>query len=165
MTDSIYAITVWQPWATLIAEGLKPFEFRSWPAPARLIGQRIAIHAGARPMRIQELADLRNQLATSEWRTTGLAEQGRSLDVLDTVWRAWGTKPTSLLLPHSHVVCTAILSIPVRDDVLAARLGLPLVADSDREEHSNWGWPLTDIERLEPPVPARGAQGIWRWMS
>jgi hypothetical protein len=50
------AITIWQPWATLIAIGAKPFEFRSWPVPARLIGQRIAVHAGARPVRCKEVS-------------------------------------------------------------------------------------------------------------
>lgn len=41
------AISLWQPWASLIALGAKTIETRSWRAPARLIGQRIAIHATA----------------------------------------------------------------------------------------------------------------------
>lgn len=44
------ALTVWQPWASLIAVGAKPYEFRSWPAPAWIVGQRIAIHAGVRKL-------------------------------------------------------------------------------------------------------------------
>jgi hypothetical protein len=44
----MHAVTVWQPWATLIAEGLKPLEFRSRPLPSALVGTRIGIHAGAR---------------------------------------------------------------------------------------------------------------------
>lgn len=40
MAEKLPAITIWQPWATLIAEGAKPFEFRSWPAAPRLIGKR-----------------------------------------------------------------------------------------------------------------------------
>ena len=35
--------------------------------------------------------------------------------------------------------------------------------DSDRIDHSKFAWPLTDIERFEPVVPARGAQGFWDW--
>ena len=45
--DTTYAITLHQPWASLIALGLKTVETRSWPAPARLVAQRIAIHAGS----------------------------------------------------------------------------------------------------------------------
>jgi hypothetical protein len=41
------ALTVKQPWASLIASGEKRIENRSWRPPAELIGQRIAIHAGA----------------------------------------------------------------------------------------------------------------------
>lgn len=39
------AISLWQPWATLVALGAKQIETRSWEPPAALIGQRIAIHA------------------------------------------------------------------------------------------------------------------------
>ncbi len=42
------ALTLWQPWASLMADGRKPIETRHWPAPAWLIGQEIAIHAAMR---------------------------------------------------------------------------------------------------------------------
>ena len=45
------ALTIWQPWASLIAMGAKPYEFRGWKPPKSLIGQRLAIHAGARPVK------------------------------------------------------------------------------------------------------------------
>ena len=50
-TESMYAITLHQPWASLIALGIKTVETRSWPAPALLVGQTIAIHAGKRVVR------------------------------------------------------------------------------------------------------------------
>lgn len=40
------ALTLHQPYASLIARGVKTIETRTWPAPAGLIGERIAIHAG-----------------------------------------------------------------------------------------------------------------------
>ncbi len=151
------AITVWQPWATLICEGLKPFEFRGWPAPARLRGTRIAIHAGARPVRRAEITDLLYKLSRSDWRVTGLVERDQAQDLLERTLNA----PASL--PLSSILCTAVLGEPVRNAELAAKMGVPWTNDSDRNGHSNWGWPLTDIERLEPFVPARGAQGFWTW--
>ena len=42
------ALTLHQPWASLIADGRKAIETRSWPPPRGLIGDRIAIHAGKR---------------------------------------------------------------------------------------------------------------------
>jgi hypothetical protein len=41
----VKALTVWQPWASLIAWPLKPVENRTWEAPW-VLGKRIAIHAG-----------------------------------------------------------------------------------------------------------------------
>ena len=49
--EPVYAITLHQPWASLIALGIKTVETRSWPAPTRLVGQRIAVHAGKRLVR------------------------------------------------------------------------------------------------------------------
>lgn len=43
------AITLHQPWATLIALGVKTIETRSWSPPASAIGERLLIHAGAKP--------------------------------------------------------------------------------------------------------------------
>lgn len=42
------AVTLWQPWASLIAAEVKRFETRSWAPPEALIGTRIAVHAAAR---------------------------------------------------------------------------------------------------------------------
>ena len=40
------AISIKQPWASLIVEGLKDIENRTWKCPEKYIGQRILIHAG-----------------------------------------------------------------------------------------------------------------------
>ena len=150
------ALTIWQPWASLIMAGVKPYEFRSWAAPRSLVGQRIAIHAGARPMRAAEIHELLEHLGLPRTaRGTGLAVAA-SIPILERAWR----RPE--LFPLKHVLGTALLGQPRRaceiypDD---------FSSDSDRLEHSNWAWPLTAIEHLEPPVPARGAQGLWDWHS
>lgn len=39
------ALSLWQPWASLVIDGRKKIETRSWCAPKWLIGQNIAIHA------------------------------------------------------------------------------------------------------------------------
>lgn len=63
-------------------------------------------------------------------------------------------------LPLSSILGTAIIGEPTKNPIVAGRR---LVEDSDRTDHLNWGWPLSDIERFEPPIPARGAQGFWDW--
>lgn len=150
------AITLWQPWATLVSAGAKQFEFRKWPAPRRLWGQRVAIHAGARPVRRDELQDLLLRLQGGNAWETGLLPEP-AIEVLERALTAPAT------LPRASVLCLATLGEPIRDEALAAKLGLHSVNDSDRSEHSNWGWPLSEIEPLEPFVPARGSQGWWTW--
>lgn len=39
-------LTVKQPWASLIVEGIKDVENRTWKCPEKYIGQRVLIHAG-----------------------------------------------------------------------------------------------------------------------
>jgi hypothetical protein len=153
----IPAITIWQPWASLIAIGAKPFEFRKWAAPVAYRGRRIAIHAGARPAKLAEIRELIVRLNTSKWRETGL-DREKALPLLEGAAR----DPKGMW--HSAVTCIATLGKPLRDAELFAAMGVDgPVNDSDRDEHSNWGWPLTDITPLEPPRPAVGSQGFWQF--
>lgn len=39
------AISIKQPWASLIAHGIKDIENRTWKCPQQYIGQRVLIHA------------------------------------------------------------------------------------------------------------------------
>lgn len=40
------AITIKQPWASLIVEGIKDVENRTWRCPQKYIGKRVLVHAG-----------------------------------------------------------------------------------------------------------------------
>lgn len=46
------ALSIKQPWAYLIAAGIKDIENRTWKCPEKYIGQRILIHASAKPEKI-----------------------------------------------------------------------------------------------------------------
>ena len=39
------AISLWQPWASLVADSRKRIETRSWRPPEWLVGKKLAIHA------------------------------------------------------------------------------------------------------------------------
>ncbi len=149
------ALTVWQPWATLIIVGAKPYEFRRWNCAERfpsIVGQRIAIHAGARPMRLEELRDIYARVT----------EGDSALDPMATITllRNLSDKPKLQVkhaLPLSCVLGTAILGRAI----LAFDLFKDKVADSSRIDQHMWAWPLTDIVRFNEPMPYRGAQGFW----
>jgi hypothetical protein len=139
------ALTIWQPWASLIIAGAKPWEWRGYPAPRSVIGQRIVIHAGARPARQAEIIEI---VAGIRQGDSSLVA-GLTLDLLDrTHLRAW---------PLASAIGTAVLGTPIEAGEWAAEHDL----DSDLIIHSRWAWPLTDIRPLEPVIPARGAQGFW----
>jgi hypothetical protein len=58
----IEALSIMQPWASLIVggpltRGVKPIENRTWRAPARLVGKRIAIHA-SKKLDLESFEDL-----------------------------------------------------------------------------------------------------------
>ena len=152
MAERILAITIWQPWASLISAGAKPYEWRGWPAPSRLVGHRIAIHAGARKVKRDEIAAILLDIERE-------GEAGTSLMIAKAkpLLEMWHTSPG--MLPLSSVLCTALLGVPITAIQYAAAFN----GDSDRVAHSRWGWPLTEIEPLEPFMPAKGAQGFWWW--
>lgn len=154
------AITFWQPWASLIMVGAKPFEFRSKSylhyLNAPRIGERIVIHAGARPVKPAEVDDLLARLMLCP-RSTALVP-----DVASQVLEKCRAAAKYQALPLACGLGTATLGTPRNAGAL-----LQGVADSDRqaanEEDYNWAWPLGDIVRFDAPVPMRGAQGFWQW--
>lgn len=149
------ALTVWQCWATLIIIGAKPYEFRRWNYAERfpsIVDTRIAIHAGARPMRVDELQDIYARVK----------EGDSALDPVPTLTllRNLSDKPKINLkraLPLGCVLGTAVLGRPVR----AFDLFKDQVADSSRLDQHMFAWPVTDVVRFDEPVPYRGAQGFW----
>lgn len=149
------ALTIWQPWASMIALGLKPYEFRGWPAPKWVQGQRIAIHAGARLVRRTEvdaiLAMLRAEKAGRGPCTTLKVDE--TIAFLEHV-----IAEHTMGLPLSAIVGSAVLGVPRRAKDLAEHR-----ADSDRVDHTKWAWPMLDVQRALPPRPATGAQGFWDW--
>lgn len=154
------ALTIWQPWASLILCGAKIFEFRRWPAPRAFWNQRIVIHAATRSVKAREVAELLNhpdRLATS----CGYApdEATKLSDAIALLERWWNLQIESdLILPRACGLGTARLGEPKRCvDIFAGRM------DPDDIDPDMWGWPLTEIEPFAAPIPARGFQGFWNW--
>lgn len=148
-------LTVWQPWASLIAIGAKPYEFRGGRPPRSFVGQRIAIHAGARKPVVAEIEQLVTSLRSSNAWTVCLTAE-LALPYLERVLAAPGR------LPLRVIVCTAVLGVARDAWDIAEEFG-GSVNDSDRAEQANFAWPLTDIEEMVPPVEHTGRQGWSEW--
>lgn len=159
------ALTVYQPWATLIILGAKPHEFRKWnftdrPYLADLVGKRIVIHASARRPPIDELDDVLCRIDDGEsalkdgiarplvWKLrAALKARGKDADL-------------SQIAPLSAALGTAVIGEP--RSVADIFRGMP-IADSDRLDHSLYGWPMVDPKPFPQPIPSAGAQGFWNW--
>ena len=139
------ALTVYQPWATLIACGAKPYEFRKWRGVPGLFGQRVAIHASVRRPRLAEIREMRYRIGTGESSLGAAAEQ-----ILASV--------ALVDYPLGAIVATATLGESLSPDQVRKMYG---GNDSDRDEHYSWAWPMEEVRRVEPAIPMRGKQGFW----
>jgi ASCH domain len=162
----VKALTIWQPWASLIIAGAKPYEFRGWRPPASIIGQRIVIHAAARKIdrgEAEMLYDILRFRNVHEYARLAAAETCLHPEVaLPILCRA--AFPSVLdPLPMAAGLGTAIIGEPRLGTEIAEEFGVPRANDSDRDQHANWGWPMLEVEAWPEPIPMRGAQGLWNW--
>ncbi len=159
------ALTVLQPWATLIITGAKPYEFRSWRPHAKLVGERIVIHAAKRELMQTEVAHLlcllRDGQDEGEKADTAVESCLNADKALPVLQRAWA--PSYDPLRTQAGVGTAIIGEPRLAQEIAEELGVPRVNDSDRDQHAFWAWPMLDPPLWLAPIPMRGAQGFWTW--
>ena len=134
------AITLHQPWASLVALGRKTIETRSWRPPWDAIGEPLAIHAAlVRPgsessLSAGQLVRL-EQIFGADWRET---------------------------LPRGKVVCIADL------DSIQKIEWNTVVRNSDNRLFGDytlgrWMWWLKNVRPVDPPQPARGWQSVWKW--
>ena len=155
MTGTTYkALTVWQPWASLIIEGAKPHEFRRWPAPSSMVGQRVVIHAGARKAKFDEIAEMLNRLGSEEDGTALTADKARPLLALYATGLREGCT-AGAQLPHGCGIGSAILGKPIRCT--------DLYPGDERVDEDMWAWPFTDPKPFREPISCKGAQGFWNW--
>lgn len=91
----MYAVSLWQPWADWVVWGVKTIETRSWPAPEKLAGQWLAIHAAKKfdkqaPLTELELSEHRLQYHTKrQGAIVGAAWLERVARLSEADWRRW----------------------------------------------------------------------------
>lgn len=180
------AISLWQPWASLIAAGAKPFETRHWAPPRELIGSTIAIHAAKKIDK--DAISLAEMVAYGQHPQGGfaLADKLEQLEegIPDEMFGVFG----QATFPVGCVVCTARLDAAFQlgdaapdTAVPAARVMRRLVSrqmpecftvrydDFGDYAPGRWAWLLTNIVPLIPPPAATGRQGFFElpqgWMS
>jgi hypothetical protein len=129
------ALSIRQPWATLLCLGIKRYETRTWKTDYR---GPIALHAGT----VFDVA-ARNLCLTAP--------------LADSLRKAGYHNPRSL--PRGQIIGTAILADCIPTEKLRSlsakqrRLG-----DFSR---GRWAWRFTDIKRLKRSLPAKGQLSLF----
>lgn len=144
------ALSLTQPWATLVAIGAKTFETRSWSTRYR---GPLAIHATREAPRWSQDEGTRFAI-DARLRRAGF-ETSEGLEF-----------PAALLLPRSAVVATAVLGGILPSEDVVGRVGHAVDRHLDELlfgdfSDGRFAWALGGVRRILVPVPARGRQGIW----
>lgn len=132
------AISLWQPWASLVVLGIKRYETRSRPASSKLWGQTIAIHAAQRNA-IGDLSRDDHQVYAATIKV--LAEAGFEPRKLPT-----GAILGTVRLVRSDPTSELVAGIPDH------------FGDYGPGRHY---WTLAIPRILAAPIPWKGSQGWW----
>ena len=136
------ALTLTPEWAWAVCHLDKRVENRTWPAPAGIIGQRIAIHAGrAAP----DWSAVYLMAGCARWQVDRYARMFRKPGV-------HRLHPLGKELTRGAIVATAVVA-----DCRAVDQ-----RDAVGWEAGPWCWDLADVRVLERPESCRGALGLWR---
>lgn len=141
------ALTIRQPWASLIIGSMKSVEWRSWAAPQWLVGQRFVIHAGGKSPRT-EVRELRAMPARSIDECCGI--MGIAPEVREAISR-----------PFLRGVGLGTARLVGCEDptTIFRRVGW----EARFVHYGNVGWILADIDVWAQPVPCPGRLGLWDW--
>jgi activating signal cointegrator 1 len=149
----VKALTLWQPWASLIALAEKKVETRSWATKYR---GPLAIHAAAKlPPKWLGVSrheiEFRDEIADC-FNARRDADDRCGLHVDDAI-RA---------LPYGAVLCVV--------NLVAVHETGEVYDDLDRREQifgnyedGRFAWFFEDVERFEKPIPAKGNRLLWEF--
>lgn len=134
-------VSIWNPYALLLAHGHKTIETRGWAAPKSLIGQRIGI-CSTKTVKPEQRVAFEEAAFQKYYGPLGLPE-------------------TLEAMPNGCLLATALL---YSCDVITEE-DLDDITEEEKSfgwfEPGRYAWRVRYIERLPAPLPVRGAQGVW----
>lgn len=143
-------ISLWQPWASLVATGAKRIETRSWSTKYR---GPLAIHAAK-----TKNAEIDLMMHTRHVQG-GLAPLvGKPLDPTGSSWL--GVKGEHLPWGAIIAICNLVDCIPT-DEFTQRQIKFEQFFGDFTP--GRFGWILEDIKPLAEPIPAKGMQGLWNF--
>ena len=136
------AITLWQPWASLIALGIKHYETRSWSTNYR---GELAIHAAKKIIPFHELF---RELPFKQQRF-----------IMKQIIRAYGDYSN---MPTGKIIATTNLINVFQTENLVHNID-QLEKACGGYSPGRFAWHLIVTKMLDEPIPATGKQGFWNY--
>lgn len=156
------ALSYKQPWALLVAEGIKPIENRTWKCPQKYIGKRVLIHASMKPDNIK--LEIEGQASVKEiemFSALGRAEDDNlfgciigSVEIVDCVQNhpsMWAERTINAFC-SAHGSCRYDLT----DDTIDCE-----TCSSWSKSKPIWNWVLANPILFPKPIPAKGKLSFW----
>ena len=150
------AITLTQPWATLIIIGEKSVETRSWGC--HYVDRPLAIHAS------KGFPRWAKELCSQEPFLSSLRKEYPGLSASEIVRRL----PTGKVLGTCRVVdkrptnaIASALEYGISDWYRAIFTEKELAFGDYSPDR--WAWIIKYVEKFSEPVPAKGSLGLWEW--
>jgi hypothetical protein len=147
------ALTILQPWASLIAIGAKQIETRSWPTNYR---GPLAIHAGKRI----DLEITRQRLNDAGLVIVQDVPLGFVIAIADLVD----------CVEVKHQYCdrisgtTKLIILPFKAELSTSKIIKGNELALGDYTPGRYAWILANVRRIDP-VPAKGKQRLWEWES
>ncbi len=150
------AITIWQPWASLLVCGAKQYETRSWATTYR---GPIAIHAAKK--------DVFDALATIPVPV--------ALEMKKLIGAEWKDLPTGAVIATANLIgCHEIDRIremccaPQETGCWDCNHPWNWIDATEQElmfgdwRPGRYAWELANVKQIDP-IPVMGHQGLWNW--
>jgi hypothetical protein len=134
------ALTLWQPWASLIAVGAKKIETRSWRPPTTL--GRLLICSARRPLKIE----------------TDVVDEAARVRIYRAMERHG--HPHGDWIFYGKALCVVTVVSVQHTDAIRPSLSEDEQAFGDYSP-GRFGWVLGDLRPLARPFDVCGAQGLF----
>jgi hypothetical protein len=145
------ALTLIQPWASLVAVGAKCIETRSWPTNYRGL---VAIHAGKSWDEMPMLYFLHDSAPELD---PDIKAMVAALSSAGYVY-PWDMLPRGAIVAVAEIVdCQRVTA---ENTPPAPELYFGDYSD-EFSKRGRYAWHLANVRRLPEPIPCRGAQQLW----
>ena len=138
------AITIKQPWASLIVHGIKDIENRTWACPWKYIGHRVLIHASGKPV---EMRNPNSVFTKAQWDSLPIEFQRK-------------------IICAEGIVNSAIIG---RVEIIGCSINHPSKwaekTDDSKGYYENpiYNWVLANPILFPEPIPAKGKLSFWEY--